>query len=99
MQSSMTQSCRIPSWWPSIFVIKCFSPSTASSPGLSSPPGHLKKVVPSCSRDTCTHVQSEPLVQSSLFQFYQIPPSCTEIRLQQSCPSHRGAFLHRKCNW
>lgn len=33
-------------------ICQHFSPSVSSSPGLSSPPGTLKTVVPSCSSDT-----------------------------------------------
>lgn len=43
---------RAPSWSPIVSDIKHFSPPTSSSSGLSSQPGDLKTVVPSCSSST-----------------------------------------------
>lgn len=88
----MTQSGETPLRPPSMSVSRSFGPSNApssssSSPGLSSPPNALKKVVPSCSRNTWgSHVPSEPLLQPSSLQCYQMLPSGTKIWLQQSCP-------------
>lgn len=92
--------------WPSISIVKRCSPSTLPSYGLSShglsfcglssPPGRLwRKSFPAVTEThgvADAHVQPEPLLQSSSFQFYHISLSCVEIWLQQNCPFHRGAL-------